>query len=411
MQPERRASLIYLVTALVAFGIPFFQNFLVADQLGKADFDGFVFFISVFQLAATFYGFGLGTVIQRYYFDKNASRQSVVSDCFWFWSICSAVLLSLFAFAAYICYSNGIEFDLLTLPELLVTLVSSVFWSFILVFPMVYIVIEKPMSYALQLIGSRLIMFMGVLYVVYFTNQQAGDFVQVYAITSVIVFVLSLLIIGVFPLQTISVSRLREIFYFSGPLMLNSLGGLGYNHGYKVIVAGMLAESQLGILHMATTFASGYYLVGSSVLRGFVPRVYKALRSSDGNPSSIVFYEKTIAVVALGCIILFFPFSYAVLYFFKDGAFLASFDLLPILIIGQVVLLFYGARNLMVNYIKDTYILTAAILTGLTINLATLYLFVQPGKLWQFAVPLSLAYIAQYAVIHLLLRNKNKTLW
>src|SRR5690606_6955173 len=104
------------------------------------------------------------------------------------------------------------------------------------------------------------------------------------------VFIVGLFFYPIFPLADFKKAELKSIIKYAFPLMVYALGGIGYSHGYRVIVSNSLSFKDIAVFSMVNQIVMVYYMASSSSVTGLYPKVYKTLESNQGNPRSIRFY-------------------------------------------------------------------------------------------------------------------------
>jgi O-antigen/teichoic acid export membrane protein len=212
----------------------------------------------------------------------------------------------------------------------------------------------------------------------------------------------------VFPLIRINRIRLKEIFFYAFPLMIYALGGIGYSHGYRVIISTWLRYDDLAMFTLASQISMVYYLAASSSITGFAPRAYKALEEQQGDPRAIRFYFKILLAIGLGMGVLVVPASYMFLLFFKGGAFYNSTLILPMLLLGQFFFLLYNYNYILSTFYKETNILTYSMVAGVSVSLILAVILVEKENLWGAAIPVTCGLFIQFVTSLILVRRVVK---
>jgi len=351
--------------------------------------------MSLFGMLSAFFGFGIGALIQRYYYDKP--KEKLIQETYGFWLICSLFLGLFFLLAGGIYYSISTDAPFSFMHYAMIVVASFLF-SINLTFLNFYIVDKKPIKYAIHLILGRLFLFIGLLSVYFFVVQSIANYIVAYLIASFLIFTGTVVDFKIKPFKRVDKKPLKEFFKFSYPLMINSVGTLGYSHGYKVLLKLFLSYSELGIFNIAMTMASSFYLVTSSILKGYIPNVFEFLKVNQ-EKRTVVFYRKKILLISLFSMIVFIPFVYGFLTIFKGGVYFKAIYAVPILLIAQVLLLLYGERNLVMVYFKKTYLITICIVFGSLISALCLFLSLSlKSSIIYAALPILIGYSFQYGI-------------
>jgi len=383
------------MASLIGFGIPFLQNFLFAILLLEDSYGQLVFFISLFGMLSAFFGFGIGSLIQRYYYDK--AKKTLLQEAYGFWLVCALPLSLVFSLIGgfYYTFYESAPFSF---PFFLLIILSSFFFSINLTFLNFYIVDKKPIKYALHLIIGRLLLFLSLLFVYFFLEKEISNYIVAYFVASLLIFILTLSDFKINPFKRTVNKTNKEFFKFSYPLMINSVGTLGYSHGYKVLLKLFLSFTELGIFNIAMTLASSFYLVSSSLLKGYIPNAFEFLKQNP-EKRNIVFYRNKIFIISVISVILFIPLTYVFLSYFKEGAYIEAVYVIPILLVAQILLLFYGERNLVMIFHKKTYMVTISVVVGSIISALCLFLSLSlKNSIIYAALPILIGYSFQYGI-------------
>ncbi|WP_034042350.1 oligosaccharide flippase family protein [Wocania ichthyoenteri] len=388
-------SVVYLFSSLIGFGIPFIQNFLFAALLSEENYGKLVFFISLFGTLSAFFGFGIGALLQRYYYDKK--EKQLLQEVFGFWLVCAICLIVVFLIVGKISFS--IFYDLpFTFQFYILVVLASALFSINLTFLNIYIVGKKPIKYGLHLILGRLFLFIALIFVYFYFQNDLKSYIIAYTIASSLIFVGTLIEFKINPFTRIRLKTIKEYLKFSYPLMINSVSGIGYSHGYKVLLKLFLSYSELGIFNIASSLANSFYLVSSSLLKGYIPNAFEYLKKNT-KKREIPFYRKKILIISLISFLFFIPMSYLFLTYFKNGVYISAIYLLPILLLAQILLLLYGERSLVLLYYKRTPLITTSVLSGSGISVLLLLVLMYCDKgLVLAALPVLIGYGIQFII-------------
>jgi O-antigen/teichoic acid export membrane protein len=230
-------------------------------------------------------------------------------------------------------------------------------------------------------VTSRAAVFI-TLHVVFFLSGESSAYIA-YALllSGVVVLLINGMVFNALPTFKIDKYYLKDIFTYAFPLMIYSLGGIGYSHGYRLIISTSLGYHDLALFTLASQIALVYYLTVSSCTTGFYPKAYKKLEEQQGDPRAIRFYLKILLVLGVGGAIVIVPLSYLFLAYFKQGSFYNSTQVLPFLLIGQFFFFLYSYSYILCTFYKKTKILTYAMSVGIICSLLLASLLVKSGNL------------------------------
>ncbi|MCX8491996.1 MAG: oligosaccharide flippase family protein, partial [Cyclobacteriaceae bacterium] len=218
-------------------------------------------------------------------------------------------------------------------------------------------------------------------------------------------FVLGCFFFKIFPINNLKRNHLKDILAYSFPLMLYALGGIGYSHGYRIIISNWLSLKDLAVFSFTVQIAQIYYLTASSSVTGFYPKAYKALEENQGQVKSVAFYFKILLSLGLLLGACIFPLSYLLLKYFKNGTYISGIQILPILFMGQFVFLLYGYNYILCTFYKETKILTYSMLAGVTVSLILAKILLNESKLWGAAIPMLSGLTVQFVLSWYLIRR------
>jgi len=306
---EFRKSAIYFSASSIAYGIVFVQSFSIA-YLSSTDFFGRVtLLISLFSTLYVIYTCGLNAVVIRFYFDNRYSTrlQSFISHISYLWVLFGIIITLLLLILGYTFLEWKKLLPFSYYSEFIPIVLASYFYSSTEIFPSIFIAQEKPFKYAFFLISSRFVIF-GLLHVAIFVIGESSFFVAMALLFSgLFMFALNILIIKSFPTFEIDRIHIKEIFMYSFPLMIYALGGIGYSHGYRIIISSSLSFDEQASFTIASQIAMVYYLTAASVITGYYTKVYSALEKQNGDPRAIRFYLKLLFGIGLGVGIIVLP--------------------------------------------------------------------------------------------------------
>lgn len=384
----------------VAFGLVFFQNFSLAYFTSLAFFGRLTLLTSLFSMLYVLFTCGLNAVVVRFYFDKkyNEDPKGFVSHIASLWLVFGVGLTVLFLITGYFAIEWKGLMPIEYATEFVPIVLGSFFYSFMEIFPNIFIAQEQPLKYSLCLVIARLTIFILLHASVLMFNESTFHVAIALFVSGLSLSLGGAIVFKILPLSQIHWRHLKEIFAYSFPLMVYALGGIGYSHGYRVIIATWLTYSDLALFTLASQIAVVYYLTAASCTTGFSPKAYKALESHNGNPKSIKFYAKMLVVVGVAIAIIVVPVSYLFLKYFKDGAFYESLSVLPYLLLGQFFFFLYGYNYILCTFYKKTRILTFSMIAGVTVSLGLAFLLINSGTLLSAALPVACGLLVQFIV-------------
>ncbi|MBI5482357.1 MAG: oligosaccharide flippase family protein [Deltaproteobacteria bacterium] len=389
---EARSSVVFLAVIVVGFGITTLQNFYFAYVTDEHLFGEITLLLATFLTLNTLFLAGLESAIIRFYFDRDAfaSRSSLLSHLAAFWAVSAGLLLVPLLAGGYLVLQVYHLVPLRFFPDYVVITVGSLCFSFVGVFQNVYIASKEPWNYGLLLIVSRLLLFVGLAVAL----PAAGGSTTMMCVgalaAALLSMVVSIPVLRLFPLAAVDPKRVLRLASYTVPLGLNSLGGLGFSHGYKVILASSLTFRDLGLYNIATQFSSAFYLVASSLLNAYTARAYSALEQDGGRRRAIRFY--LVVVVAIGLLIgvVSIPATYVFLIYFKHGAFRPSFGLAAVLIAGQFAFLLSSYPYILITHVKRTVYIGVATVAGVAATLVIAHFLLGPLGTYGAAIATSL---------------------
>lgn len=394
------ASIIYLLASFVGYGISFVQNFSFAFFLSVEFFGKVTILFSLFSTLYILFTLGLNSVVMRFFFDKKyaANERQFVSTIVVIWFFLGLCLCLLLIALGYflILQRHFLLIDFYS--EFLPILFGSFLFSFIEIFICFFIVKEEPLKYAISLVASRLTIFLLLHAAIYFFQESSFHFALSILFSGLTQFVIAFVIFRVYPVGEIDRSHVKEVTLYSLPLMLYALGGIGYSHGYRIVISNWLSLSNFAIFSFTAQVTQIYYLTASSSVTGFYPKAYKALEDSNGQVHSIDFYFRILLFLGLFLAVCVFPMGYLLLKYFKGGEYFEGTQILPVLFIGQFVFLLYGYNYILCTYYKKTAILTYSMLAGVTISILTAWALLPQSKLWGAALPTLAGLTVQFAL-------------
>lgn len=383
------ASIIYVLASFMGYGISFVQNFSFAFFLSIEFFGKVTILFSLFSTLYVLFTLGLNSVVMRFFFDKKyaASERQFISTIVVIWGffgLCLCLLLSLLGYFL-ILQRHFLLIDYYS--EFLPILVGSFLFSFIEIFVCFFIVKEEPIKYAIGLVVSRLTIFLLLHASIYLFQESSFHFALSILFSGLAQFVIASIFFKVYPIRKVDKGHVREIVLYSLPLMLYALGGIGYSHGYRIVISSWLSLSNFAVFSFTAQITQIYYLTASSSVTGFYPKAYKALEDSNGQARSINFYFRILLSLGLFLAVCVLPVGYLLLKYFKGGQYFEGSKILPVLFIGQFVFLLYGYNYILCTYYKRTDILTYSMLAGVMVSLFTAWVLLPESRLWGAALP------------------------
>ena len=411
--PEFKKSIIYTSASVVAFGIVFIQNFLFAF-LFSLDFYGKVtLVISVFTTLYTIFVFGLNTFILRFFFDKKyqENERDLISHTVVFWFLFGTIVNIFLLLVGYYLFEVKKLLDVDYFQEFIPLLMGAFFISFTEIFPSLFIVKERPFFYAYSLIAVRGSVFLFLTTSFYVYGESVPHFSHMLLYCGLTLSVIGFFIFKVFPITRILPKYLNEMFGFSFPLMIYALGGIGYSHGYRVIISNWLSFEHQAIFSFTNQLTQIYYLIVASILTGFYPKAYLALEQNNGNVKAIRFYFKLLLSLGIVLAIGMLPMVYVFLKYFKSGMFFSGMQIFPILLFGQFVFILYSYNYLLCAYHKKTKILTYSMIAGVSVSLLLASLLLNQSSVMMASLPILCGLITQFLISFILINsyvNKKK---
>lgn len=388
----------------MAFGLVFIQNFSLAYFTSIAFFGRLTLLISLFSTLYVLFTCGLNAVVLRFFFDKKYSEdpKGFVSHVASLWLVFGVVLAVFFLIMGYfgLVWKKLIPIEYY--GEFVPIVIGSFFYSFMEIFPNIFIAQERPIKYAFCLVASRLIIFMLLHTSVFLFNESTFHVAIALLISGVSLSIGGIFLFRIFPLFPLNRKQIKEIFIYSFPLMVYALGGIGYSHGYRLIISTWLPYRDLALFTLASQIALVYYLTAASCMIGFSPKAYKALETHQGDPKAIKFYIRLLLVIGIGIGIIVIPASYVFLRYFKDGAFHDSTRVLPYLFLGQFFFFLYSYNYILCTFYKKTRILTYSMFAGVTVSLCLALLLIKHGTLLGAAIPVACGLFIQFLFSYIL---------
>ena len=400
----------------MGYGIVFLQNFSLAYFLSVEFFGEITLIISLFSTLYVLFTFGLNAVVQRFYFDKvlGADKRILLSHIATLWLFLGGVLCIVLMMAGYYAFTvhNIIPIDYFR--EFLPVLFGAFLFSFSEIFPNFYIMREKPVHYALWLTSSRATIFV-LIHVAVLSFGESSFHISIMLMASGFLLAgTGVVLFKIFPIANLHKAYLKEILIYSFPLMIYALGGIGYSHGYRVIISGWLSYADLGIFSLTNQIALVYYLTASSCVTAFYPKAYKALEESQGHPRALGFYLRILLYLGVALMILIGPLGYVFLQYFKGGEFAKGLEIFPVLLVSQFVFFVYSYNYILCTFYKKTKVITYSMLAGVLTSLSLAYVLLREFSLWGAALPIafgvSVQFIVSFILINRVARNTSANL-
>lgn len=393
---ENKNDLTYLISNIVGFGIPFLQNFILAYFLDVNIYGDIVIFFAIFSTLTVIFTFGYDNLIIRYFFDENYSdKKLLINDVLIIWSLTGIFFVFIFVFVGLVYYNlisiKGFSF----VPDFIFLILSSFIFSSFTIFQAYYIAQIKPKNYFLNLVISKFLIFVVTILFIYHYSYL---FLSIaYLLVSIIIFILLAFSEVRLPIK-FNKGRLKEMFSFSYPLFIRSLSGFGFSHGFKLILGAFISPTSLAIYNLGSQFSSIYYLLTSAFLQSLNPRAYSALNNKFSQ-SSLKFYYKKLIPISL--LILFSLFIFAIIFFnyFKNGSYIKSLNVLPLLLLGQFILLITSYNFVIISFKKKTIYLTISSLIGTFISIISLPLTLRFFDIIGAALSIFLGYISIFIIM------------
>lgn len=403
--------MIYVLASAVGYGIVFVQNFSLAYVLSISFFGKISLVISLFSTFYVLYTFGLNAVVLRFHFDKKyvVDQPKLISHIVSVWLVLGIILTAVLLLLGYkfLVIEHFLQIDYYS--EFLFVLFAAFLFSFTEIFPNFFIAEEKPYKYAVYLILSKASVFSVLLLGVYFYGESSVQLSGMLFLGSTILFIVGAIYFRIFNFIQVKIENLKEILIYALPLMVYALGGLGYSHGYRVIISNSLTYKDLAVFSLASQLASVYYLGASSSITGLYPKAYKRLEESGGKPETIRFYLRALIYVGLGMQLLILPVVYLFLLYFKEGEFLSAFHILPVLVVGQFVFFLYGYNYILCTFYKKTNILTYSMFAGVITSLLLSFLLVRESNVFLASIPVVCGLIVQFMTSLFVIKRVIKT--
>lgn len=404
---EFRKSIIYIISSSLGFGIVLIQNFSLAFFTSVPFFGKITLLISLFSTLYVIFTFGMNAVVMRYYFDKTYASQGrrLTSNIATLWFLIGILMVGVFLLLGYkiLAVENFLPIDYYT--EFIPILIGAFLFSSTEIFPNLFVAREEPFYYALALIGSRLTIFVLLHISIYFYGESSQNVSLMLLFSSLILFVASVAIFKLYSFTALSRKDLNEILRYAFPLMIYALGGIGYSHGYRVIISKWLTYEDLALFTMANQIAMVYYLTAASSVIGFQPRAYKALEEQSGHPRAIRFYFRLLLLAGLGLALVVAAAAYIFLNYFKDGSFGSAFKIVPVLLSGQFIYFLYGYTYILCTFYKKTVLLTYSMVAGVSTSLILTGFLLDTSSLLGAAVPVVCGILVQF-LLSLMTINK-----
>lgn len=394
----------YVAASGLAFGLVFIQNFSLAYFTSINFFGRLTLLISLFSTLYVIFTCGLNAVVLRFFFDKKytSDPKGFISHIAALWLMFGALLAVLFLATGYFGIVSKKLLAIEYYREFVPIVFASFFYSFVEIFPNLFVAQEKPMKYALCLVTARLTIFTLLHASVLIFNESSFHVALALLLSGLLLNIAGIFLFGILPLSPIRPRQIKEIFVYAFPLMVYALGGIGYSHGYRVIISTWLSYSDLALFSLASQIALVYYLTAASCMNAFSPKAYKALELHHGNPKAIKFYIKLLLVVGLGIGVTVIPASYIFLRYFKDGAFHESASVLPYLLLGQFFFFMYSYNYILCTFYKKTRILTYSMFAGVTVSLSLAFMLIKDGTLLSAALPVATGLFVQFVFSYIL---------
>jgi O-antigen/teichoic acid export membrane protein len=403
---EFRTSIVYTMASIMGHGIVFIQNFSLAFFLTKSDYGSLTLLISLFSTLFVIFTLGLNSVALRFVFEAKyqSNAKALTSHLFFVWSICGIPLLAAFGLIGYF---GIIEYGILELSfafQFLPILFGAFLFSFVEIFPSFFIVKHKPLHYAVSLIASRATIFI-LLHIGLLLFGSSANSAWLLLLSGLI---LCLVGIGVFKIFPFSVPRRADvlpILTYAFPLMLYALGGIGYSHGYRVLIGGLLSPEDLAVFSLTSQISAVFYLTATSSITGLYPIAYEALTNSGGNSATIKFYLKRIFITGVILLLILGPISWVFLKFFKNGEYEKGTIILPILLAGQFVYFLYAYNYILCTFHKKTKVLTYSMCVGVVVSLSLAFVLLERIGVLGAAIAVSSGLTAQTIFSGILIRG------
>lgn len=409
--PELKKSIIYTVASTVGFGIVLIQNFSLAFFTSVSFFGKVTLLVSLFSTLYVIFTFGMNAVVMRYYFDKSytSDKRKLLSNVVTIWFLLGIVIVLVLLALGY-----GLLFLQRLLPldyhtEFVPVLIGAFLFSSTEIFPSFFVAGERPQYYALTLIGGRLTTFVLLHLGLYLYGESAHHISMMLLWSGVVIFLANIILFRLYSVTNVAWRELKEILVYAFPLMIYALGGIGYSHGYRVVISKWLTYEDLAIFTMANQIAMIYYLIAASCVVGFQPKAYRTLEAHDGRPRAIRFYLQILLAVGVGLMLLILPLSYVFFAYFKGGSFLAASRIAPILVFGQFIYFLYGYNYILSTFYKKTRLLTYSMVAGVSTSLILTSVLLDTSSLWGATVPVVTGILVQFVLSLVLVRKISYT--
>lgn len=405
--PELKKSVIYTAASAIGFGIVLIQNFSLAFFTSVPFFGKITLLISLFSTLYVIFTFGMNAVVMRYYFDKSYSsdKRKLLSNIAAIWFLLGVVIAVLFLALGYhlLFMKNLLPLDYHS--EFIPVLIGAFLFSSTEIFPNFFVAGEKPGYYALTLIGGRLTIFLLLHISIYLHGESSHHISMMLLSSGVLVSFANIALFRLYSVANLVWQDLKEILIYAFPLMIYALGGIGYSHGYRVIISKWLTYEDLAVFTMANQIAMVYYLIAASCVIGFQPKAYKMLAAHDGKPQAIRFYLQILLSVGLGLLLLILPSSYIFLSYFKGGSFSSASHIIPVLAFGQFIYFLYGYNYILSTFYKKTRLLTYSMAAGVSTSLFLTSILLDTSSLWGAAIPVVAGILVQFLLSLVLVRK------
>lgn len=368
-----KLSSVYMLATGIGYGITFLQNIIFAFFVDVEYYGKISLVISLFTLVATLCVLGMDAAFLRFIPDKKIfpSEKNIMSHIIFLWLSEGLLFSTIIIIIGYIVMKITVVSDFYFYPDFVLIVLGGYLFSFITVFQQKYIISEKPFKYASVVIGSRLfILFICITSILWIGKTLSYLSLGLFG-GSLIIFLTIIFMSGIFPIDSIEIKKIKTLIIFSYPLGINSLGGVGFTNGFRVILAMLLSYRDLALFNIASQLSSAFYISTSSVAISYIPRVYLSLEDNKGKIHSIKFYQN----ILIALITIFMPLvaiiSFLFLLNFKNGEYYDALKILPFLLFGQTIFLLYSYYYLIITYIKKTKYLTISSFIAIACSLTS----------------------------------------
>jgi O-antigen/teichoic acid export membrane protein len=387
----------FSLVSVLSFGITFLQNFIFAALLERELFGKIFLLSSLFSLFSYLFVFGLDTAVFKFYYDsKFTDKKLLTTSIFSTWALLSTGLFILVMIVGYIVIEilnyNFIKFDLMY--SLLV--ISGMMFSFFLIFQQYFVASKQIWLYTMVSLGIRLIILIANLGTIFLFGGDLNFFVYSYFISTSIIFIALLFYLDIFRLLKGSREFVRDIFSFSYPLAINSVLGISFTNGYRVLISSTIPFGGLALFGMISQISSAYYIGLSSLLLPHNPAAYQYLQEGNGSKKSIPSYKNKCLQLGIGGFVVVLGTSFLVLKYFKGGEYFDGFLMLPILLLAQFFFLLYSHEYIVLSYYKITSRITFSTTIGIVLMLSIFYFLTSTLGVWGACIVMLIGYIGQY---------------